>query len=262
MKNSFLPTAIQAAQAAGEHLRQHFTAPRTITSKGLRDIVTDADVAAQAAALAVIRAARPHDQILAEEGPAPAALDPDVPTWVIDPLDGTSNYARQFPCFSVSVGVIWRGVAVCGVIADPLGDELFYAEQGREAFLRRGASAVPLRVAHTAHLLDSLIGLDWAREPENRQRTLAIINRVGAACLSLRCVGSAALGLAYVAAGRLDAYFHVALSPWDMAAGVALIQCAGGQVSDLVGAPWHIGQRQIMAAPPTLHASLLAHMAG
>lgn len=252
-----LPTAIQAAQAAGAHLRQHFTAPRTITSKGLRDIVTDADVAAQAAALAVIRAARPHDQILAEEGPPPAALDPDIPTWVIDPLDGTSNYARQFPCFGVSVGVMWRGVAVCGVIEDPLGDELFYAEQGRGAFLRRGAATTPLHVSPTTSLLDSLVGLDWAREPENRQRTLSMVNRVGAACLSLRCVGSAALGLAYVSAGRLDAYFHVALSPWDMAAGVALITCAGGQVSDLAGAPWHIGQRQIMAAPPTLHASLL-----
>lgn len=261
MTHSFLPTAIQAAQTASAHLRQRFTAPRAITSKGLRDIVTDADLAAQTAALAVIQNAHPHHQILAEEGPAPAALDPDVPTWVIDPLDGTSNYARQFPCFGVAVGVMWRGAAVCGVIADPLGEEMFCAEQGLGAFLQRGSDRTPLQVSANTRLLDSLVGLDWAREPDNRQRTLDMAQKVGPACLSLRCVGSAALGLAYVAAGRLDAYFHVALSAWDMAAGVALIQCAGGQVSDLAGAPWHLGQRQIVAAGPALHPVLLATLA-
>lgn len=256
-----LQTAIEAAVRAGRILRRKFRETRQITSKGWRDIVTDSDFAAQAAVLATLTARFPKHRIVSEEGPPTAPVDwaSPQPTWVIDPLDGTTNYSRQFPSFCVSIALVHQGVPRVGVIYEPLRRETFYAERGRGAFLKIGASAPRrLRVSALTDLAEALIGVDWARDPALRQRVVAALGRVAAECRSVRAVGSAALGLAYTAAGWLDGYYHLSLFPWDVAAGALLVREAGGELTRPDGVRWELPERQLVASNGLQHPRLLA----
>lgn len=257
-----LEVAIQAALAAGADLRRRLGRPRQVSYKGLRDLVTDADVAAQREILGRVRAAFPQDAVLSEEDPAPADLSAPGPTWVIDPLDGTTNYARGFPCFAVSIGVVEAGAPRLGVVYDPLRRELFYASHGQGAALRpeRGR-ARPLRVSAVAEIGQAVIGAGWPREDDLRAAASDLTPRLASACLSLRLPGSAALTLAYLAAGRLDASYHLNLHPWDVAAGAALVLEAGGRLTALDGGPWQVDARRLVASNGGLHDDVVRRLA-
>jgi myo-inositol-1(or 4)-monophosphatase len=177
---------------------------------------------------------------------------------VVDPLDGTTNYARRFPIFSVSVALAQGGEVLVGAIYDPQRRELFFAERGQGAWIQRArAKPAALRVSPTTDLAEGLIGLDWARDPALRTRTLEALNRVAAACRTVRSTGSAALALAYVGMGWLDAYYHLMLMPWDVAAGALIIREAGGTVTTPAGRPWALGEAAVAASNGRLHTHLL-----
>jgi len=255
LEASLLETAVAAARAAGHVLRERFNRPHEVASKGLRDLVTEADLLAQEAIVAEIRARFPEHQILAEE--AARALGADSShRWFIDPLDGTTNYARGIPHFSISIAAESWGELRAGVIYDPLGERLFQAEAGGGAFL----NGARLRVSDRSQLLESLLDLGWARSQEARLCSIraaqALMPHVGSA----RTGGSAALGLAAVAAGWEDIYFHVELQPWDMAAGVLLIREAGGLVTAPRGEAWHAFAGGCLATNGLLHQQVLRRL--
>lgn len=251
-----LKTAIQAAREAGRILVKRLPAEREVQVKGLRDIVTDADLAAEQIIMRTIRARFPDHTLLTEEGGESVGPAPYV--WVIDPLDGTTNYSRRLPIFSVSVGLLHRGQLTAGVVYDPLRDHLFAAERGRGATL----NGTPLRVSRFERVEQAVVGLDWAHAQGERDEVVARLERVAPACRTLRGIGSAALALCYVAAGWLDAYFHVALKPWDMAAGLLLIQEAGGCVTGIAGQPWQPWAERVLVSNGHVHQALLELMDG
>ena len=253
-----LQTALDAAHLAGALLRRKFRQARDVRYKGPRDIVTDADEAAQAAIQSLLAARFPAHAFLGEEGYHAADLAAPGPTWVVDPLDGTSNYARQFPFFCVSIGLSLVGQPQLGVIFDPMRGETFYAVRGQGAFVQRGRGRPrPMRVSAITDFGEALIGVDWSREPHVRARVIAAVERVGARCRTIRATGSAALGLAYVAAGWMDGYANLALAPWDVAAGSLLIEEAGGAVTTATGAPWRLGQPAVAGSNGHLHSTFI-----
>ncbi len=253
----WLLTAIEAALAGGAVLRAHWPMARHVEEKGFRDWVTSADLAAQEAILAVIRRHDPAHPVLAEEGGrGEEAVDQGV-VWVVDPLDGTTNFARRFPCFSVSVGLLVDGEPVVGAIYDPLRDMLFTGARGRGAFL----NGKPIRVSETERLEQALIGLDWGHRNETREQILGWLSRLAVRCQTVRAIGSAALGMAYVAAGWLDLYFHLAVQPWDVAAAAVIVREAGGALHRPDGGPWSFGEPSVVVSNGRLARAVWAALA-
>lgn len=247
--------ARETAEAAGKLLREKWRQPRTLTAKGFRDIVTDADIAAQRLITEQILAAFPNHGFLAEEEDASLAAAGEI-IWIVDPVDGTTNYSRQIPDFSVSVAAAQPQDAQLTVVAaavyDPLRAELFWAGQGAGAWL----NSIPLTVSTTNAVADAVIAVDWARQPEVRAQTLAALNKLAPEVRTVRAIGTAALALAWVAAGRLDGYLNIGLHAWDSAAAQLLISEAGGRVTDLVGHSWNPAQRACLASNGRLHPDL------
>lgn len=242
----FLSIAQSAALAAGKILREKYPQPREIKMKGVHDIVTDADFAAQAAIVDVIQSHDPQAAILAEEGlrPDPAARL----IWVVDPLDGTTNYARRLPTFSTSIAVVQDLRPIAGVIYDPLHDYLFAAAIDRGATLNGGS----IHASTTSDVSDSVIGLDWGRGEAARSIGLSWLQQVGPQVKSIRAIGSSALALCYIAAGWIDIYFHAALKPWDGAAGQIIAQEAGVKLFNHDRAKWNYTDETCIACPPQL----------
>jgi myo-inositol-1(or 4)-monophosphatase len=248
--NPLMATALEAAREAGRILNERLPKEREVETKGPRDIVTDADWAAERAIVEIIRARHPDHALLTEESGASG----DSPyVWVVDPLDGTTNYSRRFPVFSVSIGVVHAGELVVGVVYDPVRDQCFAAERGAGATL----NGEPMRVSSGAGMPEAVIGLDWAHAEADRREIVRQLEQVAPACRTLRCLGSAALGLCYVAAGWLEAYFHIRLEPHDLAAGVLLVREAGGRVTDLNGEAWKPWGQQILASNGLTHETLV-----
>lgn len=247
-----LALAEDAARQAGEELRRRLPLPHTVTAKGLRDLVTEADVVAERLILERIRARFPTHGIVSEES-APHLAFGDGTFWAVDPLDGTSNFARGLPLFSVSVAALQGGRPVAGVIHEPMAGHTFRARRGGGAWL----DGAPARVSRVDRLLSAMVGLDWGRAQEDRLKVLARVQWVGPEVGVFRTLGSAALGLAYVAVGWLDAYFHLALGPWDTAAGALLVEEAGGRVTQVDGSPWTPEASSILASNGLLHDPLL-----
>lgn len=247
-------TAHAAAWAAGKVIQEKNNQPRTIRFKGLRDIVTDTDTAAQQAALAVIADKFPDHRILAEEDPGSKPGDdglwriPEGITWIIDPLDGTSNYANSLPLISVSVGVTIDGAPTVGAIYDPLREEMFEAALGMGATIN-GRAIEPLK---PIALEDSLVNHDWARQVEAREHVLDTVLKLAPACRTMRAMGSAALGLAYVAVGRVQLHFNYGLMPWDAAGGAVIVREAGGELRAPDGSPWDLRSPSLIAAHPAI----------
>lgn len=257
-------TAHTAAWRAGQVIREHYADPGSVREKGPRDLVTDTDLAAQAAALGVIHERHPEHVILAEEDPVgqPHGEErweiPGDVVWMVDPLDGTTNYTTGLPMVCTSVGVAIDGEPAAGVIYDPLREELFMGVRGQGASLN-GRPLAPLQ----PHGLDkSVVSLDWAHDPSKRDRSLAVVSALAARCRTVRALGSAALGLAYVAQGRVDFYFNFGLQPWDIAAGAVIIREVGGVLCHPGGEALQLGKPAIFAAHPALLDEVLPLMVG
>jgi len=249
-----LATAKEAARAAGEIARRGYRQPQNIRQKhGIRDLVTDTDVSAQEAALAIIRAHYPEHAILAEESAGPEPPDGvwrvgEGITWAVDPVDGTTNFTLNLPMFCTSVGAVRDGVPVAGAIYDPLHNELFSGALGLGAWLNEE----PLPDIKQRPLSEAVIGVDWSHEAAQRQQVIETVAGLAHLCRTVRSLGSAVLGLTYVAVGRLQVYANFGLKPWDAAAAAPLINELGGEIRRPDGEPWTFGESWLMAGFPTL----------
>ncbi len=248
-----MDTALQAAWEAGDILLARANQPRAVTVKGPRDVVTDSDFAAQHAIEQTIRRTYPDHRLVAEEGAVELELDSNTPLWLVDPLDGTTNYARGFPVYSVSIGLLKDGAPYLGVIHDPLTKRTFIGESGLGAHLLTETlqgEMQPIQASRTTSLEEALIGVDWPHDNLIREKAVTLLGRIAPQARTIRALGSAALALGYVAAGWLDGYYHLSLMPWDGAAGAAIIEAAGGWVVNPEGQPWRPGHPGLIAGAP------------
>jgi myo-inositol-1(or 4)-monophosphatase len=250
-----LNIAVKAARRAGSIInRAALEGALEVRAKNRNDFVTQVDRAAEQAIIDVIRRAYPDHGFLAEESGASAGGRTEY-RWVIDPLDGTTNFIHGFPQYCVSIALEHKGVLTQAVVYDPAKNELFTASRGRGAYLddRR------IRASKCAQLKDALVGTGFPfKELGQLDRYLRQLATLMRESSGVRRAGAAALDLAYVAAGRLDAFWEMGLSPWDMAAGALLIQEAGGLVSDLDGKGDFLARGEIAAAAPKVLPELLS----
>jgi myo-inositol-1(or 4)-monophosphatase len=245
--------AVETARAAGRLLLAELRGPRSIRYKGApTNLVTEMDARAEALILEQMAAAFPDDGVLAEEGGARAGRSGR--RWIVDPLDGTTNYAHGLPIFGVSIALETAGRIVLGVVYDPNHDELFVAERGAGAWL----GDVRLAVSATTVLDESLLATGspyGIREiPDNN---LAEYAAFSLRARGVRRMGSAVLYLAYVAAGRLDGYWELVLGPWDLAAGSLLVEEAGGRITDVRGGPIDLAAPSVVASNGRIHDAML-----
>ncbi len=249
-----LALAISIAREAGALQRDRFHEARVVETKSTAiDLVTDVDRACDALLVERIGTGFPEDGILTEEsGNAREAANEF--RWVIDPLDGTTNYTHGFPHYAVSIGIEEGGSRTVGVIYDPMRDELFHAERGAGAFL----NDEPISVSKTGELQQALLATGFAYDVQSGEvRNLAYFERFLRLARGIRRAGSAALDLAYVACGRFDGFWEMHLHAWDVAAGLLLIEEAGGHTSDFDGSPAPDSGARLVAANPELHPRLL-----
>jgi len=256
---SDLAVAIAAARTGATVVRDGFGQPQAIEHKGAIDIVTETDKRAEAAVMALLDRERPDDGVLSEEG----ASRTGTRRWVIDPLDGTTNFAHGVPHCCVSVALCDGDAPLVGAIADPLRDELFTAEHGGGArwgpLWEPDAVIQPLRVSQTTVIIQALVsaGFPYDRESAAYARNLRAWERLSRRAQALRRTGSSALAQAWVAAGRLDGYFVAGAKPWDMAAGMLLVREAGGRVSDFAGREATLASGAWIVSNGALHEALL-----
>jgi myo-inositol-1(or 4)-monophosphatase len=256
-----LNIAVKAARRAGTIINR---AARdvdvlAVTRKRHNDFVTEVDKAAELAIIDTLQRAYPDHAILAEESGASGAKGgASEYTWIIDPLDGTTNFIHGFPQYAVSIGLQHKGVLTQGVVYDPAKNELFTASRGRGAYLNDRR----IRVSRRVQLADALLGTGFPfRELKHLDEYLAMFREMTLRTAGLRRAGAAALDLAYVAAGRLDGFWEIGLSPWDMAAGGLLITEAGGLVGDLRGEQTWLESGRIVAGNPKLFVQILQALA-
>jgi len=248
-----LNIAVKAARRAGAVINR---ASRdldgvTVTRKRHNDFVTEVDQAAEAAIIEVLRKAYPDHAILAEESGADGSSEYQ---WVIDPLDGTTNFIHGFPQYAVSIALRHSGVLEQAVVYDPGRNELFTATRGRGAFVNDRR----IRVSKRTKLADALIGTGFPfRSFEHIDEYVGMFKSVTEHTAGIRRPGAAALDLAYVAAGRLDGFWEIGLSAWDMAAGALLILEAGGLVTDFDGEPHYLDRGHIVCGAPKVFVPLL-----
>ncbi len=249
-----LNIAISAARQAGDIIVRHMEQLDRIkiTAKSSQEYFSEVDVKAEQAIISVIHKAYPEHGIIAEESGVQNEGAESV--WIIDPLDGTSNYLHGFPFFSVSIALRVKNRIEHGVVYDPLRHECFYASRGRGARLNDRR----LRVSKQTQLSGALLGTGFPfRNIALAQRYLPTFEALFGKCAGVRRTGSAALDLAYVASGRLDGFWEFGLRPWDIAAGSLLVQEAGGLISDLQGSEDYLRQGDVVAGTPKVFKSLL-----
>ena len=251
-----LNIAIKAARAAGAIINRgsQDLDILKISSKGPNDFVSEIDQMAEAAIIETLLAAYPGHGILAEESGREHGAKHSEFTWIIDPLDGTTNFLHGFPVYAVSIALAFRGKVEQAVVYDPTRNDLFYASRGRGAFLNDKR----LRVSKRTRLADSLIGTGFPfRKGDNFQRYLKMLETIMGACAGVRRPGAAALDLCYVAAGWYDGFFETGLNPWDIAAGSLIITEAGGLVGNFTGDADFLYQREVVAGNPKIYGQLV-----
>jgi myo-inositol-1(or 4)-monophosphatase len=259
--STYLDVATEAALAAGKVLQACWGKLESITEKGRPgDLVTEADRLAEAAILEVLRRYFPTHSILAEESGQFGDLDAEY-LWAIDPLDGTTNYAHQYPFSAASIGLLINGVPQVGAIFDPFHQELFRGAVG----IGSTCNDQPIHVSNTAKLAQSLLVTGFAYDrretPDNNYQEFCYLTHI---TQGVRRAGAASVDLAYVACGRLDGYWERGLSPWDLAAGVAIVEAAGGKVTAYDQSEFDIRSGRILATNGRVHAELsqtLSHVA-
>ncbi|OUC12994.1 MAG: inositol monophosphatase [Alkalinema sp. CACIAM 70d] len=253
----FLDIATEAALAAGAELQKYWGNLQDIQEKGRPgDLVTEADRAAEKAVLTVLHRHVPNHSILAEETGQVGTLDDEF-LWAIDPLDGTTNYAHQYPCVAVSVGLMIQGIPQVGVVYNPIHQELYRAAKGQGATLNRRT----IRVSSTAELSKSLLVTGFAYDRhQTADNNYAEFCHFTHKTQGVRRDGAAALDLAYVAAGRLDGFWERGLSPWDMVAGIVLVEEAGGQVTAYDGSDFQLRSGRILATNGKLHSAMVEEL--
>jgi myo-inositol-1(or 4)-monophosphatase len=251
-----LNIAVKAARAAGAIInRAALDIERLqVESKGTNDFVTEVDKAAEAAIIEVILQAYPGHAILAEESGREHGAKHSDYLWIIDPLDGTTNFIHGFPVYAVSIALSFRGKVEQAVVYDPARNDLFYASKGRGAFLNDRR----LRVSKRTRMQQALIGTGFPfRKGDNFKRYLKVFEAVMQQCAGMRRPGAAALDLCYVAAGWYDGFFETGLSPWDVAAGSLMVTEAGGLVGNFTGEADFMHQREIVAGTPKIYGALV-----
>jgi myo-inositol-1(or 4)-monophosphatase len=254
--NSLLNFAIQTARDAGRVLAERFGRTLRITNKGELDLVTEADLASERLIIERIKTYHPRHAILAEEsgvGGAASGDGQDEWRWIIDPLDGTTNYAHGYPCFCVSIGLEHKGRMEVGVVYDPMRDELFTAERGDGASL----NGRRIQVSPVDSLAGALLCTGFPYDVRDRSEFARHFANFIMNAQGVRRDGAAALDLAYVACGRFDGFWEEGLKPWDVAAGSLLVKEAGGRASKYDGAPLSIYTPPMMASNGLLHEQMM-----
>ena len=247
MNKDYLEAAIETAQEAGKILREEFERPPLIAYKGDVDLVTQADKRSEEAIVKRLQRYFPDHSIAAEEGLGQETSSDFC--WHVDPLDGTTNFAHGYPCFAVSIALTQRGALLAGVVYNPIHNELFAASRGSGATLNEKR----IFVSKVATLAESLLCTGFPVHKRQANPNIHYYWEFTLRSHGVRRDGSAALDLASVAAGRFDAFWEFGLKPWDTAAGVLLIEEAGGKVSDFRGSPYQLGGPVIFATNGTIH---------
>jgi myo-inositol-1(or 4)-monophosphatase len=240
------------AREAGALLMEYFQQHVKIEYKGDVDLVTIADRKSEALILERIRANWPTHDVLGEEG-ARIETGSDY-KWYVDPLDGTTNFAHGFPVLCVSLAIDHKGKRVAGVLYDPTRDELFSAELGSGAYL----NGERMRVSATAKLAECLVATGFPSHKRHKNPNIFFYHQITLKTHGVRRAGSAALDLANVASGRFDGFWEFNLNPWDTAAGVLIVEEAGGRVTDFSGGPFQLNSRETVATNGIVHQALLA----
>ncbi|MEE8470806.1 MAG: inositol monophosphatase family protein [Dehalococcoidia bacterium] len=247
-----LDVATAAAREAGQILRTHFRGESQVHFKGRANIVTDVDLRVDESLKSLIKAEYPEHSIISEE--SEQLRGSSKYTWIIDPLDGTNNYSFGIPFFSTVIALTQDDEVLISVVYDPLRDELFLAQKGRGASL----NGHPISVSRKTKVQEALIGLDLGYVDGKGKRLLEFISSLWPNMYAFRLMGSAALGMAYAACGRLDLYFHLLLYPWEIASGQLLVTEAGGEATDWEGRPLGVSENSVIASNRAIHADFLA----
>jgi myo-inositol-1(or 4)-monophosphatase len=250
-----IAVAREAALKAGKILRENISGTRQITYKGDINLVTEMDMRSERQVVETLRAAFPNHGIVAEE-------ETDIRndsgfTWIIDPLDGTTNYAHGYPCFSVSIALEHDGAIVAGVVYDPMRDELFSAQKSQGAFL----NAKKISVSETDSLMKSLLATGFPYDRKvSEKNNMNYFHELLMASQEVRRDGSAALDLCSVASGRFDGFWELKLKPWDVAAGSLIVTEAGGLITDLSGKQFDLHAEEILASNVKIHRQMVAKL--
>jgi myo-inositol-1(or 4)-monophosphatase len=249
-----LVIAVTAAKQAGSILLDRYEKPHDITYKGSIDIVTEADLQSERLILEILRKNCPETEIMSEESYSSQQGVPDGPIWIIDPLDGTTNFAHNFPWFSVSIAFCDKGKSQVGVIYSPIQDELFCATLDGGAWLNDRR----IKVSGTDSLQKALVATGFPYDVRERPDSIiAMLKTVLTHSQGIRRPGAATLDLAYLACGRLDAFWEVGLKPWDTAAGCLLVEESGGVLSNFTGTPFSPFVPELLASNGLLHEDLI-----
>jgi len=254
---SYISVAKEAALAAGKILREKLLESHTVKYKGAVDIVTEMDTASEELIKNFILAKFPNHGLISEEGARSEAGSSW--QWLVDPLDGTTNYAHGFPWFAVSIGLCYEGSPVAGVVYNPMLDDLFWAGKGKGAFM--GEQKISVSKVKKLDLGFLSTGFPYELR-ENPRLPLSLFGAFAVGSLAVRRAGAASLDLAYLASGRFDGFWELGLQPWDIAAGIILIEEAGGRVSNFSDAPVDLYGKEILATNGHLHESMLKIIKG
>ena len=253
-----LDDAVNLALSAGALLKKGFNTSHTIWNKeGVQNLVTECDLASEKLILSALKKKYPSHSFLAEE--SGGSQESEEVLWIIDPLDGTVNFARHIPAFCVSIAAYKKGAPLLGVVYQPMTDELFIAEKGKGATL----NGKKISVSKASSLEETLIATGFPYNvQEDPLKCISLLSSFLKKGCPIRRIGSAALDMAYTAAGRFDAYYETGIKPWDVAAGALLIEESGGKVTDWQGAPYSLfASEGILATNDPVHSIMLEAIA-
>ena len=252
-KNHFKKIAINAALKAGNYIRKNIGKVKDVHYKGEINVVTDVDKKAENIIIDTIRHAYPSHNFLAEESSYTKGESSSF-TWVIDPLDGTTNFLHGFPVFCVSIALEYKGKLLVGVVYDPTRNELFYAERGGGAILNKKR----IRVSGVTKIKRALLSTGFAYNVKSaKEDNINGFARFIKVSQAVRRAGSAALDLCYVASGRFDGFWELGLHPWDAAAALLVVQEAGGKVTRFNGSKYSIYDKEILASNSKIHSQMI-----